>query len=491
MWDRLLRLPLPVLRRFNVGDAAARATSAVALPAAMRGLTVAIGGSLGLMLSSAALMLARHPLAGLAVLGWSGLGIGIALLAAWRQHRAFGDGEVLEGQAESMALQFINGIAKLRLAGAEDRAFRRWLDRFANLRARSVQARAVGYLNEAWLAASPVLALALACGLLAPGPAPASEVEPPMPLADVLAFLSALALHGTAVQILARSLLAGAMQWPSWTFVKPLLQARPEAAGVGGDPGRLSGGIAMVNLRFAYPGRPPVLQGLSAEIAPGAFIAITGRSGSGKTTLLRLLLGLETPDSGSISYDGQEAGSLDGALLRRQIGSVQQHGRLPSGTLLDAVRGLSGAGEAEIWAALGDAAIAAEIAALPMRLHTLVTDAGQTFSGGQVQRLLLARALVQRPALLLLDEATSALDGATERAVSTALERLSITRIVVAHRLSTIRRADRILHMEDGRIVEAGTYDQLVAASGGFARMAMALHHAAEAPDATGNALVS
>jgi len=307
----------------------------------------------------------------------------------------------------------------------------------------------------------------------------------------VLAFLSALALQGSALQILSRSLLAGAMQWPSWKFVKPLLQARPEPAGAGADPGRLSGAVSLVNLRFAYPDRPPVLQGLSAEIAAGSFVAVTGRSGSGKTTLLRLLLRLEVPDSGSISFDGQEAASLDAALLRRQIGSVQQHGRLPSGTILDAVRGMSGAGEAEVWAALGDASIAVEIAALPMRLHTLVTDAGQTFSGGQVQRLLLARALLQRPALLLLDEATSALDGATERAVSLALERLSVTRVVVAHRLSTIRRADRILYMEDGRIAEAGTFDELLAAGGGFARMAAALHGAAEAPAVPADALAA
>jgi ABC-type bacteriocin/lantibiotic exporter with double-glycine peptidase domain len=481
VWDRLLRLPVPALRRFDVGDLAARATSAVALPAGLRALAVAVAASLGLMLSSAALMLSRHPLAGLAALTWSGVGIAIALVAAWRQDRAFADGEMLEGQTESLALQFINGISKLRLAGAEDRAFRRWLDRFANMRQRGVRARAVGYLNEAWLATSPILALALAFALVAPGAAPTTAMAP-MPLADVLAFLSALALQGTALQILSRSLLAGAMQWPSWKFVKPLLQARPEPAGMGADPGRLSGAVSLVNLRFAFPSRPSVLRGLSAEIAPGTFVAITGRSGSGKTTLLRLLLRLEVPDSGSISFDGQEAGSLNAALLRRQIGSVQQHGQLPSGTILDAVRGMSGASEAEIWAALGDAAIAAEIAALPMRLHTLVTDAGQTFSGGQVQRLLLARALLQRPALLLLDEATSALDASAERAVSAALEKLSITRIVVAHRLSTIRHADRILHMEDGQIAEAGTFDELVAAGGSFAKMAAALNRALEAP---------
>ncbi|MDQ1081613.1 ATP-binding cassette domain-containing protein [Pseudoroseomonas cervicalis] len=474
LWDRILRLPLPVLRRYATGDLAARTGGAIALPAALRGLAASGGGALAMLLSSAAMMLWYAPAAGAAALGWSLLGLLLAGFAAWRQERAFADGEALEGLADSLVLQYVQGVAKLRVAAAESRAFRRWADRFAALRGRSVRARAVGYWHDAWLAASPVLLAALAYWLLAPQHDPARPAVPPMPLSQVMGFLSAMGLHVAAAAQLAQGLLALGMQLPGWRYARPLLEPVPERAAGGADPGRLSGALDLVGLHFAYPGGPPVLRGVQARIAPGEFVAITGLSGGGKSTLLRLALGLERPQAGAILFDGQELGGLDPVLLRRQIGTVLQGEKLPAGTILEAVRGLSGAGEAEIWQALRDAAIAEEVAAMPMRLHTLITDGSRTLSGGQVQRLLLARALAQRPALLLLDEATSALDGATEAAVTAALDRLAVTRLVVAHRLPTIRRADRILVLDQGRVVEAGSYDALLAAGRGFARLVAA-----------------
>ncbi|MBO1073305.1 ATP-binding cassette domain-containing protein [Roseomonas marmotae] len=475
IWDRLLRLPLRLVHRFTVADLALRADALAAVPAAARGFAVMLAGGGAMLLSSAAVMLLRHPAAAGAALGMALLVLLVALFAAWRQARAFADGEALEGMADSLVFQFITGIAKLRLAGAEGRALRRWADRFAAMRARSVRARGVGYLHESWLALWQVLGVAAISAILALLDGAGEDGLPRTSLADMVAFLSAYGLHASAAGALARAVLAAGMQLPSWKFARPLLQLTPEPAAGRTDPGRLSGAIEVTGLRFGYEGgEGDILTGLSLKVAPGEFVAITGRSGSGKTTLLRLLLGLEVPLAGSVFYDGHDLRSLDPSVLRQQVGTVLQHGRVAPGSILDAVRGLSGASEQEVRQALEEAALARDVMAMPMGLHTLLTDASRTLSGGQVQRLLIARALAQRPAILLLDEATSALDTATEAAVTAALARLPATRIVIAHRLSTIRDADRILYLENGRVVESGPYDALVAKGGAFARMVAA-----------------
>jgi ABC-type bacteriocin/lantibiotic exporter with double-glycine peptidase domain len=180
-------------------------------------------------------------------------------------------------------------------------------------------------------------------------------------------------------------------------------------------------------------GEGEVFRNLPLSVAAGEFVAVTGRSGSGKTTRLRLLLlCMETPAVGGIFFDGHDLRSVDARLLRQQIGTVLQHGCVPPGSILEAVRGLSDATEEEVWQALRAAMLAEDVAAMLMGLRTLLTNASRTLSGGQVQRLLIARALAQRPSILLLDEATSALDPATAAA---ALSRLPATCIVIAHRL--------------------------------------------------------
>jgi ABC-type bacteriocin/lantibiotic exporter with double-glycine peptidase domain len=473
LWDRVLQLPLQALQRYPVGELTARIAASIGLPAAVRGFAIMAAGALAMLVSSAATLLWHHPLAALVALGVTLAQVLAAGLAAWLQARAFANGEALGGLADATAFQLVNGVAKLRLAGAEERGFRRWADRFAAMRARSVRARAVAYGHDAWLVGSNLLGVVAIYAVIALLDHPAEGLAR-AGLSDVLAFIAAYAVHSQAANGLARGLLGVWMQRPAWRFAQPLLQAATEPAAERSDPGRLSGGVEVVNLDFAYPGGSPVFRGLSLSIAPGEFVAVTGASGCGKTTLLRLLLGLETAQGGGIAYDGQALQTLDAGALRRQIGTVLQHGRLPPGTILEAVRGLSEADEAAIWQALHQAAMAETVAALPMGLRTMVTDASRTLSGGQVQRLLIARALVQRPAILLLDEATSALDTATEAAVSQALEGIAATRIIIAHRLSTIRRADRILFLADGRVAESGTYTELVAQGGGFARLVAA-----------------
>jgi ABC-type bacteriocin/lantibiotic exporter with double-glycine peptidase domain len=196
-----------------------------------------------------------------------------------------------------------------------------------------------------------------------------------------------------------------------------------------------------------------------------------GPSGCGKTTLMRVLLGLEDPDSGVIAVDGRDLASLNRPAVRRQIGSVLQSSSLLPGSIKDNIDMGRGLTQAQIWAALEAADLVQDVRAMAMGIETLVTDGGGTISGGQRQRVLIARALAGSPRMLILDEATSALDNVTQSAVVESLARLRITRLVVAHRLSTIRDADRIIVMDAGRVVEEGGFDDLVAAGGVFAEL--------------------
>ncbi|NJO82317.1 MAG: ATP-binding cassette domain-containing protein [Blastochloris sp.] len=231
----------------------------------------------------------------------------------------------------------------------------------------------------------------------------------------------------------------------------------------------LSGGVSInrVSFRYGLDG-PNTLDDVSITARPGEFVAIVGPSGSGKSTLIRLLLGFETPQTGAIYYDEQNLSDLDLAAVRRQIGVVLQHDRLAPGTLAENIVGLSLLTEADAWQATELVGIADEIRRLPRGMQTLVSEADNAFSGGQLQRLILARAVATRPRILIFDEATSALDNHTQAVVTRNLEQLRATRIVIAHRLSTIKRADQIYVMAGGKVVQHGTYAELERVEGAF-----------------------
>ena len=219
--------------------------------------------------------------------------------------------------------------------------------------------------------------------------------------------------------------------------------------------------------RYA-PEIPPILEGLNLQVEAGEHLALVGASGTGKTTLLRLLLGLDDPESGLVSFDGKDLTGLDRSAVRRQIGAVMQSSALLPGSIRENVDLGRGLNVTQIWEALDQAAVGDDVREMPMGLNTVVVEGGAGISGGQRQRILLARALAGGPRILVLDEATSALDNVSQAAVVANLDRLRITRIVVAHRLSTIERADRIAVLDAGRIVQAGAFADLVAVDGPF-----------------------
>jgi ATP-binding cassette subfamily C protein len=258
---------------------------------------------------------------------------------------------------------------------------------------------------------------------------------------------------------------------PTYERMRPILQATPEVNPRQEDPGRLRGALELRGVSFSYPDGPPVLDGVSIRAEPGEFVALVGPSGSGKSTCLRLLLGFERAGAGAVLVDGKPLSSLNPHLVRRQIGVVLQNSRPMVGSIFHNIVGSLPLTLDDAWRAARMVALDEDINALPMSMFTHVNQRGISFSGGQRQRLLIARALVADPRVLLLDEATSALDNRTQAVVTRSLAELGPTRVVVAHRLSTIRHADRIYVLDRGRVVQAGTFDELAAQPGLFARM--------------------
>lgn len=215
-----------------------------------------------------------------------------------------------------------------------------------------------------------------------------------------------------------------------------------------------------------------ILKDLNLHVEPGETIAIVGRSGCGKSTLMRLLLGFEQPNQGAIYYDGMDLNELSLTSVRSQMGVVLQNGQLMAGDIFHNIIGTTALSMKDAWIAAERVGLAKDIKEMPMQMYTAISEGSSNISGGQRQRILLARSIVNNPRILILDEATSALDNTTQSIVAHSLEEMSCTRIIVAHRLSTIRNADRILVMDEGKIVEEGTFDHLIAQNGIFTQLA-------------------
>ncbi len=378
-------------------------------------------------------------------------------------------------EAGSRNLELITSVSKLRLAGVEASAARHWWEPYgASIRSGyNVQVRsALAGLLQTVVPNLGVLLLFILITRLVDD-ALTQPLQRVPDVGELLGFFSAFTTFIGAV-VSSAALMVQAFELPVLLErAKPLLQARPETADPDRlDPGVLRGGVELEGVRFRYSADGPwVIDGLDLAIQPGEFVAVVGASGSGKSTLLRLLLGLERPQHGTIRFDGRPLERLRADLVRRQIGVVPQNAALLSGSIQEVIAGGALITTEQAWQAAHLAAIAAEIQSFPMGMHTIISEGGGNLSGGQRQRLAIARALVRQPALLILDEATSALDNISQATVSGNLQQLGLTRIVVAHRLSTIRHADRIVMLEAGRVAQAGHFDQLIQEGGPFAEM--------------------
>ncbi len=260
---------------------------------------------------------------------------------------------------------------------------------------------------------------------------------------------------------------------PILEMAEPFLATEPETSEDKQIVTGISGGIELNHVSFRYSEESPyILDDLSLKIQPGEYVAVVGRSGCGKSTLVRLLLGFEKPEKGTICYDGRDMAEIDLPSLRKQIGTVMQDAGLFQGSIYDNI--VITAPQLTLddaWDAAEKAGIAEDIQAMPMGMHTMISEGQGGISGGQRQRIMIARAIAPNPKLMIFDEATSALDNKTQRQVSEALDAMGCTRLVIAHRLSTIRHCDRILVLDGGKVVEDGTYDELIEQGGFFAEL--------------------
>ena len=487
LFDRLLRLPVSFFQRFNAGDLGDRVLAVRTIRQMLTGAAAStVLGSLFSVVNLFVLFYYSVPLAFLAVI-LAALSMAVTAGLALAQLHGERDLAMARGRVEGLVLQLVTGIAKLKAAAAEDRALGVWAkiyavqkrhflaaQRFANLQ-EVFQAgfvplvTAVIFLAVSWAMEERFVAIQLR-SLVDPGGAGAASA---MGLGSFLAFNAAFGQFQSAMNLLATTLggLLGAV--PVYERTRPLLEARPETDGPRRPPGLLGGAIEFSHVSFAYGSDgPPVIRDLSFSIQPGEFVALAGPSGSGKSTILRLLLGFEAPGEGEILYDGRPLSGLDAAALRRQIGVVLQNGRIMPGSILVNIAGSSGATLEDSWEAARLAGLDADIRSMPMGMHTVLTDGGTTLSGGQCQRLMIARALVRKPRMLFLDEATSALDNRTQSVVTETLSGLNITRVVIAHRLSTVEKVDRLLVIDGGRLVQSGAFAELAGRPGLFAELA-------------------
>ncbi|MCS0809106.1 NHLP bacteriocin export ABC transporter permease/ATPase subunit [Massilia agilis] len=469
LFDRLLRLPVGFFRNYTVGDLANRALGVQEIRNLLS--LSALGAMLGALFSLsslAAMFYYSVPLA-LAGLGPVALVLALTVWSARSQWRPKAEQSHQRGLVEGLVLQFITGIGKLRAAAAEPRALAAWARIYLSQAGRFATSRRSTQVQELVQACAPPLASLLIFGAMLV----LLRRESGVATGDLLAFNAAFGQLLAAVTAMGLALNGAARALSPWRRLKPLLQAVPEDAAGKRQPEALRGAIAFNGVSFRYaPQGKPILQDVSLRVEPGQYVAIVGPSGSGKSTLLRLMMGFEQPQAGTIAFDGQPLDQLDTGALRRRIGVVLQNGRIASGSVFSNIAGSARISHEQAMEAARQVGFADEIAAMPMGLHTVLQDGGGTLSGGQRQRLLLARALARKPAVLLLDEATSALDNRTQAILMDSLARLELTRVVVAHRLSTVMSADLILVVHNGRIVQRGTYRQLLDEDGLFAELA-------------------
>ena len=370
----------------------------------------------------------------------------------------------LSAKERGLSLALIDGIQKIRLSGAENRAFVKWSDIFA-------KEAALTYNKPAFIAYNTVItsAVSLTGTIVMYYIAVRSGVT----VADYYAFNAAFAYISAAFSSIASVAMTVAAIKPSLDVIKPLMDAEPELQESKETVTNISGQIELSHVSFRYTENGPlIVDDMNLTIKARQYVAICGRTGCGKSTLIRLLLGFEKPVKGSIFYDRKDMARLDLHSLRKLIGTVMQDGFLFSGSIFENIAiSAPDMTMKEAWEVAETAGIAEDIKAMPMGMHTMLQEGRGGISGGQRQRIMIARALAQKPKILIFDEATSALDNITQKQVSEALDRMKCTRIVVAHRLSTIRHADRILVLDKGRIVEDGNYEQLIAKGGYFAEL--------------------
>lgn len=473
VWDRVLRLKTGFFRHYEIGDLSSRLGAISEIRRALSGTVLTTFLSSSFALINFGLMLYYSQQLSM-VAGLFTLIIFLAtVLSGWLIARSTRKLLELEGKLYGTVVQLVSSVSKLRVGGAEQRAFIYWADQYRKRMRLKVSTRQIsdslGLFNGVL---SPLMTIVLfwvaihAIRPMVPGQLPT------LSFSSFIAFNVAFGKFQSSFLSLSSVVVQSLNIVNLWQRVKPILNAELEVNQQKTEPGKLEGKISIDRVTFRYKAdSPAILHDVSIHVEPGDFIALVGVSGSGKSTLMRLLLGFEQPETGAIYYDGQDLSKLNVQAVRRQLGVVLQNSRLMSASIFDNIAGSALITQEEAWQAVVMAGMAEDIEAMPMGLFTVVSEGGSNLSGGQRQRLLIARALALKPKILLFDEATSALDNQTQAIVSQSIEQLQVARIVIAHRLSTIQNASRIYVLDKGRIVQQGTFTELINREGLFAQL--------------------
>jgi len=467
VYDRLFNLPESFFRNYESADLAQRVMAAGGV----------VGNIANVIISSAvAVVFAVVYFVKMAGYSWKLTIIGLLLIAVYglvyylisaRALKYKAKAIELDGKTSSLMYQFLNGIAKIRIAGVEDRALLEYLKPYVEQRNEEQKKEKVLDLGAVInLVAGSLFSIVFYVIII--------KANTDISLGAFVAFNSLFGAFSAYVLQLVNGFVSYKNEKPNIERLKPVFDALPEYDDAKELPGDISGGIEINNVSFSYDKDAPlVLDGITLDIKPGEYVGLVGSSGCGKSTLMKLLLGFEKPNSGKIYYDNKDIESVDKRELRKKMGVVLQDGKLISGSIFENITITApNATVKDVNAVIAAVGLKDDIAAMPMGLHTVLSEDCGTISGGQQQRILIARAIISNPKILFFDEATSALDNITQSMVCETLEKMDSTRIVIAHRLSTIIKCDRIIVLDKGHVVEQGTYDELMKNNGLFYQLA-------------------
>ncbi|MCP4374639.1 MAG: ATP-binding cassette domain-containing protein [bacterium] len=472
VWYRVVSLPASFFRKFASGELTSRVLGVNSLKILLSSSVVGLFLSATFSLLNLVIILLFDPLlAAVAVVV-----VLVVLAVTWRigsKVMRLASDVVVQGRANDAHFSdVLEGLTAIRVSGSEEHFYRRHIDMVARKVKLEVcqqhQSNRLHLFYATLVIAVPGLFF-LVVGTSQWDPLLRTySISPVTFVAFMAAFNTILGAFLALSSVIHPLSVAG----PILDGISPFLETAPEAGSNKADPGVLSGEIEFRDVSFRHPNsRRQTLEEVSFKIEAGQLVALVGPSGAGKSTIVRLLLGFETPERGSVLYDGQNLQDHDISAIRSQLGVVLQEAHIFAGSIRDNVAGARPVGLAEVWEAVDNSGIGDDIRAMPMGLETIVSPGGSAFSGGQLQRLMIARALIAKPRILILDEATSSLDDLTQKRVAEHIDGLNVTRIILAHRLNTIRNADQILVADAGRIVEQGSYHELMAMNGLFSRL--------------------